>query len=441
MTQLPFQDRAQAARALADALASYRGSRPVVLGIPRGGMPMARIVADALGGELDMILVRKLGAPGNPEYAIGSVDERGSILLNDDAEWTGADEAYVRDEARVQMALMRERRARYGGGTVRSLSGRTVIVLDDGLATGSTMEAALRAVRAQHPASLVCAVPVAAPDSLAHVRRFADEIVCLATPHPFRAVSLYYRRFPEVTDEEVTAALRESAAPKREQAVSELVHIPAGQRLLEGALTVPDAAVGLVVFAHGSGSSRHSSRNRFVADALAHRTIATLLFDLLTPQEDALRANRFDIDILAERLETAVAWVSRHPRCRGLPLGLFGASTGAAAALRVAAEHPDAIAAVVSRGGRADLAGRETLQQVRCPVLLIIGSADREVLALNQAARRSIGACAELRIVPGAGHLFEEPGTLEAMAALAADWFQRRLSLAGAGHAVPHTTH
>jgi len=438
MTGLPFQDRTQAAHALADALAPHRGSRPVVLGIPRGGIPLARIIADALEGELDMVLVRKLGAPGNPEYAIGAVDERGSILLNDDFEWTGADQAYIHAEARAQMALMRERRARHGGGSVHSLAGRTVIVVDDGLATGSTMEAALRAVRVQHPARLVCAVPVAAADSLVRIRRVADEVVCLAAPRPFRAVSLCYRHFPEVTDEEVTAALQGSPVPQREQAPSQLVRIPAGSQTLEGVLTIPDAAVGLVIFAHGSGSSRHSARNRVVADALVRRNVATLLFDLLTPQEDAVRAARFDIDRLAERLEAATAWTSSHPRCRGLPLGLFGASTGAAAALCVAAARPDAIAAVVSRGGRVDLAGGEMLQRVRCPVLLIVGSADREVLALNQAARRGMSASAELQIVPGAGHLFEEPGTLEAMAALAADWFRRRLSLAGSGPGVPH---
>ena len=440
MTQLPFQDRAEAANALAVALSPHRGSHPVVLGIPRGGMPIARIVADALNGELDMILVRKLGAPGNPEFAIGAVDERGSILLSRDFERTGADEAYIRHQARAQMALMRERRARYGGSGVRSLQGRTVIVLDDGLATGFTMEAALQSVRAEHPARLVCAVPVAAPDSLAEIARTADDVVCLATPQPFRAVSSYYRRFPEVSDDEVIAALQGLRTPTTAR-LSQPVHIPAGQHLLEGMLTVPEAATGLVVFAHGSGSSRLSPRNRFVADALSRRKIATLLFDLLTPHEDAARATRFDIDFLAGRLELALAWIDANPDCRGLPLGIFGASTGAAAALRVAAARPDAVVAVVSRGGRPDLAGRETLQRIRCPVLLIVGAEDREVIALNQMARASIGARAELVIVPDAGHLFEEPGTLEAMTMLAADWFQRKLHHPAARPAVPRSVH
>ncbi|GMV30074.1 MAG: putative phosphoribosyl transferase [Rhodanobacteraceae bacterium] len=435
MVQLPFQDRSHAARELAEALAHYRGTHPIVLGIPRGAMPMARIVAEALGGELDMILVRKLGAPGNPEYAIGAVDERGSILLNDDWEWTRADEAYIQQEAQAQIALMRERRARYGGAGLQDLSGRTVIVVDDGLATGATMEAALRAVRQQRPAWLICAVPVGAPGSLAHVERAADEVVCLASPDPFRAVSLYYRHFPEVRDDEVARILQEARAHEAPVPAGKSVRIPVGQAALEGTLTLPEPAIGLVIFAHGSGSSRHSPRNRFVAEALARRHMATLLFDLLTPQEDAVRATRFDIGILAARLETAVTRMCSEPSCRGLPVGLFGASTGAAAALRVAAARPDAIMAVVSRGGRPDMAGRDTLQRVSCPVLLIVGGADHDVLALNRTACDVMGSAARLVTVPGAGHLFEEPGTLEGMTALAADWLERTLRSAGS---VPH---
>lgn len=431
MMQLPFQDREQAAHALAAALARYRGTQPVVLGIPRGAMPMARIVADALGADLDMILVRKLGAPGNPEHAIGAVDERGSVLLNEASVWSGAGRAYLQAEIDQQLALMRERRARYGGDALGDLTGRTVIVVDDGLATGATMVAALRAVRAQSPARLVCAVPVAAADSLAEVRQVADDVVYLATPYPFRAVSLYYRNFAEVTDDDVAAALQGRRKTASHGTASQPVRIPAGQWLLEGALRVPEHAIGLVVFAHGSGSSHLSPRNRHVADALAEKGIASLLFDLLTPREDVTPSVRFDIAILASRLESAVAWVRRQPHCLGLPLGLFGASTGAAAALRVAAAHPDLIAGVVSRGGRPDLAGRDILQRVRTPVLLIVGAADPDVLELNRSARGLMGAWAELVTIPGAGHLFEEPGTLEAMTVVAADWFARELGSHG----------
>ena len=184
-----------------------------MLAIPRGGAPIGRVIADALDGELDVILVRKLGAPGNPELAIGAVDERGMTMLNEYARWAGVDEDYIQDEAKRQLALIRVRRARYGsGGEGSRLGGRTVIVVDDGLATGSTMIAALKATRAQGPAHLVCALPVAARDSLAQVARFADTVVCLATPSPFKAVGRYYTEFGAVTDAQVIALLSPSHA-------------------------------------------------------------------------------------------------------------------------------------------------------------------------------------------------------------------------------------
>jgi predicted phosphoribosyltransferase/dienelactone hydrolase len=417
MKHLPFLDRDQAAHALAGELAKYKGSCPVVLAIPRGAVPMGRIIADALGGELDVVLVRKLGAPGNPEFAIGAVDERGAIVIHDGIARSSVSEAYLQREASDQLKLIRERRARYGGQAI-TLAGRTVIVVDDGLATGATMAAALRAVRAQHPARLICAVPVGAADSLSSIERLADEVVCLATPVPFGAVGLYYRNFSAVTDEEVMRTLERSSTPVPAAAV----RIPAGPVELEGDLLMPSAPLGLVIFAHGSGSSRHSSRNRFVADVLNQRGIATLLFDLLTPAEDTVRAARFDIELLTQRLQAAVKWSRHDPRCGALPLGLFGASTGAAAALCVAGLQPEVVSAVVSRGGRPDLAGRQRLTQVRSPVLLIVGGADYDVLALNRAARELIGPKAELEVIPGAGHLFEEPGALEKAARMAADW-------------------
>ena len=213
MSPLPFRDRDDAARQLVAALQEYRGSNPVVLAIPRGAVPMGRIISDALGGELDVVLVRKLGAPGNPELAIGAVDERGVAILADHAAWTGADDEYIERETRRQLELIRERRSRYRPGKAAiPLAGRTVIVIDDGLATGSTMIAALKAARAQGPERLVCAVPVAAPDSLARVTRLADEIVCLAAPRSFMAVGAHYLDFSSVSDEQVIEILAEPPA-------------------------------------------------------------------------------------------------------------------------------------------------------------------------------------------------------------------------------------
>lgn len=429
MVSLPFLDRDDAGRQLADALAHYRGTRPVVLAIPRGAVPIGRVIADALDGELDVVLVRKLGAPGNPEFAIGAVDERGEVLLNEYAAEAGADATYTRRIAQRELALIRERRARYRPGRpATALAGRTVIVVDDGLATGATMVAALKAVRAQGPARLVCAVPVAAPDSLARVSALADEVICLATPRPFHAVGSHYLDFGSVTDEEVVALL---AAPVGEGAAVPLterpVRIPAGQVVLEGDLVSPSSPRGLVLFVHGSGSSRHSTRNRYVASVLNRRGFSTLLFDLLTPQEDRDTAARFDVPRLARRLDAAVQWARQQPALRDLPRGLFGASTGAAAALMVAAARPDEVDAVVSRGGRPDLADASSLSRVQAPTLLIVGGADVQVLELNRVAQAAMPQGASLTVVPGATHLFEEPGALEQVAAIAADWFARWL--------------
>lgn len=204
-----------------------------------------------------------------------------------------------------------------------------------------------------------------------------------------------------------------------------------GDRQLEGFLTRPAAASGLVVFAHGSGSGRFSPRNGYVAGRLNRAGLATLLFDLLTEAEAADRARVFDIPLLGMRVAEAVEWLAEAPAVAGLPVGLFGASTGAGAALAAAAALPERIAAVVSRGGRPDLAGA-ALPRVRCPTLLIVGGADPAVLDLNRAAMERLTCKTRLEIVPGATHLFEEPGTLDRVVVLAADWFRRHLGTAPA---------
>ncbi len=210
----------------------------------------------------------------------------------------------------------------------------------------------------------------------------------------------------------------------------QLVHLPAGPVTLEGNLVVPPNAQGIVVFAHGSGSSRFSPRNRFVARVLQEGGLATLLFDLLTSEEERIdqvtRHLRFDIPLLAERLVAVARWCTEQPTIQKLGLGLFGSSTGAAAALIAAAELPDLVQAVVSRGGRPDLAG-PALPRVKAPTLLIVGGRDAPVIELNEQAMAQMRAPVELVIVPGASHLFEEPGTLEEVANLARDWFLRYL--------------
>jgi dienelactone hydrolase len=213
------------------------------------------------------------------------------------------------------------------------------------------------------------------------------------------------------------------------------VRVQADSVTLEGNLSIPYHAQGLVIFAHGSGSSRRSSRNRYVASELNRAGLATLLFDLLTPQEELVdqlsREFRFDIPLLSQRLVGSIDWARDDPHTRGLPIGLFGASTGAAATLVAAAHRPDDVAAVVSRGGRPDLAG-DALPHVRCPVLLIVGTEDGTVIELNENAMRHMTAPVRLHLIPGATHLFEEPGTLEEVARLARDFFAFHLGGAAA---------
>ena len=206
-----FHDRNDAADRLAVRLAGHKGQHPLILAIPRGAVPMARRIADALEGEVDVVLVRKLGAPSNPEFAIGAMDESGWTYIADYAASVGATPEYIEQEKARQMATMRKRRAQYT--PIRppiDPAGRTVIVVDDGLATGATMISALHALRAQKPARLICAVPVAPPDTLEKVRPYADEVVCLDAPLSFHAVGQFYADFPQVDDAEVEAILKQA---------------------------------------------------------------------------------------------------------------------------------------------------------------------------------------------------------------------------------------
>lgn len=214
MTRL-FESRVDAGRQLAKALAAYRGRNALVLAIPRGAVEMGAEVARALDGELDVVLVRKLRAPYNPELAVGSIDESGWTYLATHARLAGADQAYLAKEKETQLALLRSRRAQYTPARAPAdPRGRVAIVVDDGIATGASMIAALHSVRARNPARLICAVPVAAPDSAERVKDYADELVCLQTPHEFMAVGQFYRHFPQVEDDEVVKLLARHGAKR-----------------------------------------------------------------------------------------------------------------------------------------------------------------------------------------------------------------------------------
>ncbi|MGW7662537.1 phosphoribosyltransferase family protein [Streptomyces sp. NPDC054756] len=457
-----YDDRRTAGRLLAGELAELpglRGRDTVVLGLPRGGVPVAAEVARSLGAPLDVLVVRKLGVPGRPEWAFGAIGEHGVRVLNQDvmaaADITSS--ALESVEAAERAELERRVRAYRRERKPVPVAGRTAVVVDDGLATGATAEAACRVVRGQGAARVVLAVPVAPERSVARLRQVADAVVCPSTPWDFGSVGAWYRDFAQVPDAEVVSLLARTGGPdppagdgtpgtatavEREvrvpatgtgapdppaednspdtaATVEREVRVPAAGAHLGAQLGVPGGATVAVAFAHGSGSGRHSPRNRYVAAALHRAGLATLLLDLLTDAEAHDRHNVFDILLLARRLHAASVWLRAET---GLPVAYFGASTGAAAALEAAALSGSGIRSVVSRGGRPDLATPAALTRLRAPTLLIVGSRDREVLSLNRLAADRMHCEHRIAVVPGATHLFEEPGALRTVAELARDW-------------------
>jgi putative phosphoribosyl transferase len=439
---MPFANRDDAGRQLAKRLEYLRGQPVVVLGLPRGGVPVATHVAAALDAPLDVIVARKIGVPFQPELAMGAVGEDG-VLVSDPyvirACGIGPEE-FAAAEAREQATVI-ARAARYRSHRSREpLAGRVAVVVDDGIATGSTARAACQIARAQGAARVVLAVPVAPSGWEARIGAEADELVCVETPADFYAIGTFYADFSQLTDDDVLNCLDEAAKRRRAAAGNGLaaaagdppgysaeVHPAAGPVRLAGYLTIPANAPGVVLFAHGSGSSRHSPRNRYVASVLTEAGLGTLLLDLLTPAEEADRANVFDVELLARRLAEVTSWLRTQSAAGQGAVGYFGASTGAAAALWAAAEPGADVAAVVSRGGRPDLAGPR-LAAVTAPTLLIVGGLDTVVLDLNRDALAQLRCERKLAVVPGATHLFEEPGTLTTAAELARDWFISHLS-------------
>ena len=479
---MSFLDRSDAGRRLANRMLHLRGEDVVVLALPRGGVPVAAEVARALGAPLDVIVVRKLGVPVQPELGMGAIGEGDVRIINPEVvAITHVTDAEIATVERRERAELDRRARRFRGDRPRTpLAGRTAVIIDDGIATGSTARAACQVARAQGAARVVLAVPVAPPSACTALAADADEVICLETPGHFLAIGEWYRDFSQTSDREVVSLLQRAAAERGSAGVARPaggsggadgpvprarpapdtggparaaggpspaaggrapgpaagpwggeVVILAGPARLAGHLSTPGGGAGMVLFAHGSGSSRRSPRNRFVADVLATAGLGTLLFDLLTAEEGQDRANVFDIGLLAGRLGAVTRWVHGQPGLAGARVGYFGASTGAAAALWAAAEPGADVAAVVSRGGRPDLA-MPRLAAVRAPTLLIVGALDDAVLGLNREAQRHLHGENQLAVVPGASHLFEEPGTLERAAGLARDWFTRYLAPAHA---------
>jgi putative phosphoribosyl transferase len=444
-----FGDRVEAGRLLGRHLKSWlAGGGPgaaltgpvVVLGLPRGGVPVAAAVAEVLDAPLDLLIVRKLGVPSQPELAMGAIGEGGVLVLNDEVlEAVRVGERELAEEETLERVEL-DRRARRlrGGHPIVPLTGSVALIVDDGIATGSTARAACRVARARGASTVVLATPVAPADWVGRIGADADHCIALETPEDFAAVGQFYDRFDPTTDDEVVAIVRRAAArPVRGtaagpepagrpgSAVDEEVRVAVDGGVLRGRLVVPSGDVPAVaVFAHGSGSSAASPRNRAVAEVLQGVGFGTLLVDLLTADEQHGNEG-IGIETLARRVTRLAAWVPTRPGLAGVRVVLVGSSTGGAVALWAAGTGAP-VAAVACRGGRPDLASAR-LGDVRCPVLLVVGADDDAVVELSRRARSALGGPCDLRIVAGASHLFEEPGTLDRAAAIIRDWLVEQL--------------
>lgn len=422
-----FLDRVQAGRQLAELLQREGiAEDAVVLGLPRGGVPVAYEVATALDLPLDVIIVRKLGVPFQPELAMGAIGEDDVRVLNEQVvRGTAVEPEDIATVENRERAELRRRVERLRGGRPRlALTGRTALIIDDGIATGSTARAACQVARAHGARRVVVATPVAPSDTVARLHTEADALYCVAIPSLFWAIGEFYDDFTQTTDDEVARLLAAAAArPERTPSTrDEEVAVTIGPIQLAGHLTYPESTSSIVIFAHGSGSGRHSPRNRYVAGKLNEAGLGTLLFDLLTTEEEADRTNVFDIPMLGSRLARVTSWLRDYVEVPRLSVGYFGASTGAGAALWAATEPGASISAVVSRGGRPDLALMR-LPAVKSPTLLIVGGRDDVVIQLNEEAQQHLTCESRLAIVPGATHLFEEPGALDEVVSLARSWF------------------
>lgn len=420
-----FENREHAGKILAEKLLKYQSLEPVILALPRGGVPLAHEIASKMGAPLDIVLVKKIGAPGNEEYAIGAVAEDEKPILNQKLIMHykfNPDEIENIIVDRVAEIRRRSKVYRQNLPAV-SLEERNVIVVDDGLATGATMLAAIEWLRTQKVKKIFVAVPVSSKEAEEEVRSKVDGFLSLITPDNMMAVGMWYKDFPQVSDEEVLSYLHKQTVVTTTLSTRN-VWIEDGDAILQGVFSLPPEARGLILFAHGGGSSHKSPRNLYVAKALNDAGFGTLLFDLLTVNESLNRKNVFDIDLMTNRLLAATDWGKRN--CPHLPIGYFGASTGAAAALGAAEDRLD-IFAVVSRGGRPDLAP-EALPKVYAPTLLLVGAEDAAVIPLNQLAKEKLTNC-QMILIPKAGHLFQEAGTLEQVVEYAISWFASSLSL------------
>lgn len=415
-----FENRADAGGYLAQRLLAYKDQNPLILALPRGGVPVAFEVAKMLKASMDLILVKKIGSPKNPELAIGAVSEDAKPLFNEELiRLLNVDRKTLNKIAAQKIQELKEQAKHLRGKNIPlSIKDRTVIIIDDGIATGASLSAAIQFIRQKEPKKIVVASPVGANNTVQELTKMVDEVVCLEVPQNFMAVGVWYEDFEQVTDEDVTRLVNEANYLKNE--ATESVFINLELLTLSGELTTVNNMKGLVIFAHGSGSNKLSPRNTYVAQELNKAGFSTLLFDLLSDQEAGNRQNVFNIELQADRLTKATDWVISRFDHKNVPIAYFGSDTGAAAAFIAATKKTDSVYAIVSRGGRPDLA-EEYLQKITTPTLLLVGATDSQTVTANKKAQKKLKQ-AKLVLIPNANHLFEEPGSLDEVVEYTLDW-------------------
>ncbi len=416
-----YRDRSDAGDILGGSLLNAGfGPEAVILGIPRGGAVVAARVARALGTAAGVVIARKMGAPRQPELGIGAVTADGTEYLDESiARQIGVDARYLETERTAQVEEARRRETEFGGSGLDRAAGATVIVVDDGIATGATAIAALRAVRAAGAARTVLAVPVAHPRAVARLNEEADEIVCPAVDSNLFAVGQYYRDFRQVEDDEVRKVLAETRLQPVSQQEERTFIRRNGVRLALVLRSPPGRGpFPCVVFAHGLGSGKDSPRNLVIAEALADAGIASLLFDLNghgESTEDTRGHDAFPDDLAA-----AWDWALHKDEVDRGRMGLSGSSLGAAVALEVVFAGRAAPRLVVLRAPAAEV---ERLAGLRVPTLIVIGSLDP--LTRDYEENLPGDPHCKLAAIAGAGHIFEEPGALEEVKRLTVEWFRR----------------
>ena len=416
-----FTDRTSAGRLLAHRLLHLRGEGVVVLGLPRGGVPVAAEVARALNCPLDVIVVRKLGLPWQRELAYGAIGEDGTRVVNDavirESGLTAVEMQRV--EAREETELDRRVWGYRSGHPRVPLQGKTAVIVDDGIATGATARAACAVARGMGARHVVIAVPVAPSGWEESFVGNADEQMSLFAPVDFGSVGYFYDHFEPISDDEVVAIL----AASQQSTIEEDTHVVMGDHGFDVHTVIPARSWATLLFLHGAGSSRKSPRNVALAQQVARSGVASVLIDVVYEAPDG---TTLDMEALMGRLISVTRWMGSDSRFGGNAVVVIGSSSGAALAVSLALRLSDDVAAVITRGGNLSAVG-DVAASLRVPVLMIVGSRDVPTLVANRSLCEAIGATCTMAIVEGAGHLFDEGNTLEEVGRLVVGFIERVL--------------